>query len=99
MRLCRILFSLRKEGTQFTAASTSVWQARLSPGNAAKLYSLVETQGVANTKVSVTGHINSIHLRPSRYFPSCSSAFVRLGPALLVARLTAPLLLPVFFAS
>jgi lipoprotein-anchoring transpeptidase ErfK/SrfK len=30
---------------------------RLSPGNAAKLYSLVESQGVANTKVSVTGHI------------------------------------------
>ena len=30
---------------------------RLSPGNAAKLYSLVESQGVANTKVLVSGHI------------------------------------------
>jgi lipoprotein-anchoring transpeptidase ErfK/SrfK len=30
---------------------------RLSAGNAAKLYSLVESQGVANTKVLVSGHI------------------------------------------
>jgi lipoprotein-anchoring transpeptidase ErfK/SrfK len=31
---------------------------RLSRGNAAKLYSLVESQGVTNTKVIVTGRIN-----------------------------------------
>jgi lipoprotein-anchoring transpeptidase ErfK/SrfK len=31
---------------------------RLNPGNAAKLYSLVESQGVTNTKVIVTGSIH-----------------------------------------
>jgi len=30
---------------------------RLNPGNAAKLYSLVESQGVTNTKVIIAGRI------------------------------------------
>jgi lipoprotein-anchoring transpeptidase ErfK/SrfK len=48
---------------QYTAVTTSVLGnqfhgcVRLSPPNAAKLYSLVESKGVASTKVVVTGRI------------------------------------------
>jgi lipoprotein-anchoring transpeptidase ErfK/SrfK len=42
---------------------------RLEPGNAARLYALVEKEGLPNTKVVVTGDVNHAFARRHGYLP------------------------------
>src|SRR5215207_1536043 len=55
MRLCRIPYSLPMQAMPSTGAMPLPAYVRLSPTNAARLFNLVSTEGLENTRIEVTG--------------------------------------------
>jgi lipoprotein-anchoring transpeptidase ErfK/SrfK len=52
---------------------------RLEPGNAARLYALVEEEGLPNTRVVVTGDVNHAFARRHGYSPPYPARAYRFG--------------------